>query len=291
MTGFASGTGAMDGARWSWELRSVNGRGLDLRLRVPDWIAGLEPALRTRLGQAMARGSVTLNLRVTREGETGALTLDTGALDTVLDALAEAESRAMARGLTLAPATAADLIGLRGVLDIGAAPELDTAPLKTALLEDFEGILSDFLDARAREGAALAEVLTQTVDRIAALTAEARALVPARGDALRAGFLAAVDRAALADLDEARAAQEIALLAVKTDVAEELDRLEAHVEAARALIASDTPAGRKLDFLSQEFNREANTLCSKAQHGAMTALGLEMKVAIDQLREQVQNVE
>ena len=292
MTAFAAAKGAQDGFSWTWEMRSVNGKGLDLRLRVPDWVDGLEAGLRARAGKALGRGNVSLNLRLLRDDGAGALAVNAAQLEDVLTAMSEVENRAMARGVTLAPATAADLLGLRGVLESGAGEDDTTALCKT-LLADFETVLAAFLDMRATEGRALAAVLTAQLDDIERLTDEAAQAAEARRPEMEQAFKAALARVMeTADTaDEARIAQEMALIAVKADVTEELDRLRAHVAAARDLLAAGSPVGRKLDFLSQEFNREANTLCSKAQNKALTATGLELKTVIDQMREQVQNVE
>ncbi|MCQ0093003.1 YicC family protein [Roseovarius sp. M141] len=292
MTGFAAGRGAEGPWSWTWELRSVNGKGLDLRLRVPDWIAGLEAALRARLSGAVARGNVSLTLRVQAEDTGGRLRVNSTQLDDVLAAMAEVEARAMACGLSLAPARPGDILSVRGVLET-ASDEADTDALKTALCDDFKSVLADFTAMRAREGAALHTLLEGQLSDIARLTedaaATAKARAPEMATALNTNLARVMDAASGAD--PARVAQELALIAVKADVTEEIDRLRAHVIAARDLLTSGAPVGRKLDFLAQEFNREANTLCSKAQSSALTAIGLEMKVAVDRMREQVQNVE
>ena len=292
MTAFASAKGSHEAHSWAWELRSVNGKGLDLRLRAPDWIEGLEAALRTRLSKTLARGNVTLNLRVQAEDQTGRLALNTAQLNDVLIAMAEVEAQAMDRGLSLAPATAADILGLRGVLEAGAGAQ-DSTALRAALLADFEPLLAAFVEMRESEGRALHDVLAAQLDQIEELTDAA-----ANAAEVRRPEMQSATRAALARVmdnsngaDEARVAQELAMIAVKADVTEELDRLYAHVQAARDLLAQGSPIGRKLDFLSQEFNREANTLCSKAQNAGLTAVGLDLKAVIDQMREQVQNVE
>jgi uncharacterized protein (TIGR00255 family) len=292
MTAFAAAKGELEGQSWTWELRSVNGKGLDLRLRVPDWIEGLEVGLRARLSKAVTRGNVSLSLRVQSEDRGGALTLNEAALECVLTAMAGIEARAMDRGLSLAPANAADIIGLRGVLETGGSAQ-DTGALCKVLLADFEGVLESFLDMRRAEGAALAQVLGAQLDEIEALTKEAAKVAVARKDEFEQSFRTALARVmeAASGVDEARVAQELAIMAVKLDVTEEIDRLHAHVGAARDLLAQGSPMGRKLDFLSQEFNREANTLCSKAQNTGLTRIGLGLKTVIDQLREQVQNVE
>ena len=292
MTAFASGQGQFETYSWVWELRSVNGKGLDLRLRVPDWIDGLESALRTRLGKAMARGNVTLNLRLSSEDQGGRQVLNPAQLDSVLSALSEVETQAMDRGVTLAPANGADILALRGVMEAGRA-EVDSTELSKVLLSDFEAVLDCFLAMRAHEGAALSTLLSGQINEIASLTEQsataAEARKPEAAQALRAALARVLENAD--GVDEARVAQELAVLAVKADVTEEIDRLRAHVAAVRDLIAAGSPIGRKLDFLSQEFNREANTLCSKAQNPALTKIGLELKTVIDQMREQVQNVE
>ncbi|SEN32824.1 TIGR00255 family protein [Gemmobacter aquatilis] len=294
MTGFAARKGQGAGIGWAWDLRSVNGKGLDLRLRVPDWIDGLEVALRAELGRAMARGNVSLTLRVTREASEApeALRINHSALRAVLGALATVEAAAMETGVTLRQASQTDVLGFRGVVEQGAADE-DTGPLRAAILADLPALLAEFTAMRAAEGAALQAVIAAQLDRIAALCDAAGQAVAARGatqaDLLRGQLARLLDSAEA--MEPARLAQELALLAVKTDVTEELDRLAAHVQAARALLDEAGPVGRKFDFLMQEFMREANTLCSKAQDLALTRIGLDLKTVMDQMREQVQNVE
>ena len=295
MTGFAARKGQGAGHSWAWDIRSVNGKGLDLRLRVPDWIDGLELALRGELGRALQRGNVSLTLKVTRDGlgDGGdGLRVNPPALAAVLTALGEVEAAAMAAGVTLAQATAADVLAVRGVLD-SSAVETDTTSLRTAILADLPALLAEFAQMRAAEGAALNAVIAGQLDQIARLTAEAGIEAAARRDAASGTLREALARVlAHADgVDETRVAQELALIAVKNDVQEELDRLAAHVTAARALLEESGPVGRKFDFLMQEFMREANTLCSKAQALALTRIGLDLKTVIDQMREQVQNVE
>ena len=292
MTSFASGKGTLGAYSWSCELRSVNAKGLDLRLRVPDWLDGLEAALRADLGKALNRGNVTLSLKVSRDEGGGTLALNPAAMAAVLDALTALEAEALERGLTLAPTSAGELLAQRGMMEAASAED-DTAPLSAAIRAAFPTLLEAFLQMRRDEGAALAEVLAGQISRIEELTATAATLAEARKEAmaetLKSNLARVLDSAAGADPD--RVAQELALIAVKADVTEELDRLGAHVRAAQDLLAKGGPVGRKLDFLMQEFNREANTLCSKSQSSDLTAVGLELKAVIDQMREQVQNVE
>lgn len=292
MTGFASGTAEHSPFSWTWELRSVNAKGLDLRLRVPDWIEGLETALRGVLGKRLGRGSVSLSLKLTREEGAGALTLNAGVLSSVLEGMRQIEETAMQAGVSLTPASAADVLAIRGVMEMRTTPD-DSAALRAVLLADFDAIVVQFLEMRAAEGRALDEILMRQIDQIDTLTSQATAVIETRKDDMERSLRAGLDKVLQnsADTDEQRIAQELALIAVKSDVTEELDRLTAHVAAARDLMAQDGPVGRKLDFLMQEFNREANTLCSKSQHTDLTRVGLELKTVIDQMREQVQNVE
>ncbi|MCV3270835.1 YicC/YloC family endoribonuclease [Roseobacter sinensis] len=292
MTGFASASGSLPPHAWDWELRAVNGKGLDLRLRLPDWIDGLEAGLRKLLSAEVKRGNLTLSLRLARDEQSGAMRVNEAQLASVLEAMAVIEGRADAAGVRLAPASAADIVTLRGVLE-QAATEDDAGPLAAALMTEAEALLADFNEMRVGEGAALRKLLLAQLDEIAALTAEAARLADARGatlaETLKRNLAKVMENTDAADPD--RVAQELALIAVKSDVTEEIDRLAAHVEAARDLIAEGGPVGRKLDFLMQEFNREANTLCAKAQNTELTRCGLALKTVIDQMREQVQNVE
>ncbi|WP_170371060.1 YicC/YloC family endoribonuclease [Ruegeria arenilitoris] len=292
MTGFASGKGALGPHSWSWELRSVNGKGLDMRLRVPDWLTGLEAALRADMSKQISRGNVTLSLRVAREETAAELKLNEGAMSAALDALAQAEELAVTKGVALAPSKASDLLMLKGMLD-AAAEDDDPAPLVEALKSEFGSLLAEFVTMRRDEGQALASVLSAQLDQIQTLTEQATELAERRkeamADTLRQNLARVIENSQGADPD--RVAQELALIAVKADITEELDRLAAHVVAARTLLEQEAPVGRKLDFLMQEFNREANTLCSKSQNSDLTTIGLELKAVIDQLREQVQNVE
>lgn len=292
MTGFAAGQGAKGDFSWTWEIRSVNAKGLDLRIRVPDWIEGLETELRKQVSGALKRGNVTVNLRLSREDTAGAQRLNSQQLDQVLTALAEIEQQAITRHVSLAPSTAAEIIALRGMMEQDEEAT-DTAQLRSTLVEDFQSVLASFCDMRSGEGATLRSVLAAHLDEIETLVIAAQAAAEARRpkarETLMLALAAVLDGAA--EVDEDRIAQELALLAVKSDITEEINRLHAHVKAARELVAAQSSVGRKLDFLMQEFNREANTLCSKSGDSALTSVGLDLKAVIDQMREQVQNVE
>jgi len=292
MTGFAALKGHHEAWSWTWDIRAVNARGFDLRLKLPDWIEGLEPAVRKAVAAAVTRGSVSVGLRLGREASAAGVALDAAALDRALTMLVEVSQAAVTRGIVLAPPSAVEIAQMRGVSD--AAPEVDdSAGLRDALLADLPGLLAAFNEMRSHEGAALKSLLEAQLAEVEALVAAGVAAAEARREAqgvnLRAALARVMDNTDGADPD--RVAQELALIAVKSDVREELDRLAAHVGQARSLLAGKEACGRKLDFLMQEFNREANTLCSKAQFQELTRIGLDLKALIDQMREQVQNVE
>lgn len=292
MTGYASASGAGQGFEWTWEMRGVNAKGLDIRIRVPDWIEGLEAGIRAVLTKSLSRGSVSVGLRIQAVDEGSAFSLNESHLTDVLAALDKIEDQAMARGISLAPSKASDIIGLRGVFE-ASSQEKDVKQLTQDLLKSLPALVDDFKSMRQTEGASLSDILENQISEISELTAKSAMVAEARKDemkdTLKANLARVLDNAD--GVDDARLAQELATLVVKSDVTEEIDRLKAHVDAARGLIAKGSPIGRKLDFLMQEFNREANTLCSKAQNVELTTLGLDLKTVIDQMREQVQNVE
>jgi uncharacterized protein (TIGR00255 family) len=290
MTGFARTEGAANGARWSWELKSVNGKGLDIRFRLPPGYDDLELPARERAARVLTRGNVQATLTLQMESSTPRVTLNEALLDEILEAARRVSERL---GTSLPAADA--ILGIRGVLEVteGELGEAERAELIGRLLDTFDLTLDALVVARAREGAALGAVLAQRLDAIESLTAAAEsspARTPESIAARLAEQIASLLEAAPA-LDAARLHQEAALLATRADIREEIDRLTAHVAAARTYLAQGSPIGRQLDFLAQEFNREANTLCAKSNDRALTAIGLELKLAVDQLREQVQNLE
>ncbi len=291
MTGFARAEGVDGGLAWAWELRSVNGRGLELRLRLPPGLDALEPAVREAAGAVLRRGSVTANLTIKRD-EPARLAADPAVLEQVL-----ALALALAGRIPDAPPPRAEaLLALPGVLRPAAAETADEAAAAAqagVLRAGFARAVELLAAARRSEGSRLAAILDGLLDEIAALHAAAAAQAAGQPAAQRQRMLDAVAPllAELPALPEERIAQEVAVLAARSDVREELDRLGAHVAAARALLAEGGAVGRRFDFLLQEFNREVNTLCSKSASAALTDTGLRLKAAIEQLREQVQNVE
>jgi uncharacterized protein (TIGR00255 family) len=293
MTGFARESGTLpDGTAYVWELRSVNGRGLETRLRLPNGLDVLETALREATAKRLKRGNVQAGLVVKRE-ERPRLAADPAALE---QALALALALAARIPGSAAPRAEA-LLALPGVMRAEAAEPDEAAEeaKRAALAAAYGRALEGLVAARAAEGARLYAVLAALLDEITALCAQAAleaADQPAMQQArLRDQLAALLGEGGVARIPEERLAQEVALLAQKSDVREELDRLAAHIEAARALLAEGEGAGRKLDFLVQEFVREANTLCSKSASVALTRTGLALKAAIERLREQAANVE
>jgi uncharacterized protein (TIGR00255 family) len=286
MTGFADLAGDAGGLAWVWEARSVNGRGLDLRLRLPSGYDRLDAPARAAAQKRFQRGSVSLTLSVEKAGEGAAPRVNRSLL---------AEYARLAREIAAesgtAPPRVDGLMALRGVIDAGdeSAAAADTAH-DAAILATLDEALAALAQARRAEGETTAAALARDLTEIARLTEEAGSLAALQPAALQAGLTARLAELATTIAPE-RLAAEAALLAAKADVREELDRLAAHVDQARGLLAGAAAAGRKLEFLAQEFNREANTLCSKSADLALTRLGLELKTAIDRLREQAANVE
>jgi len=290
MTGFARSGGMHAGTSWHWEVRSVNGRGLELRLRLPPGYEALEPRVREAAGRRVARGSIAISLNVQRDTVVSEIRLN----ETVLRQVLAAIERIRSHGDFERPRPDT-ILGLRGVLEVAerVEDEPQASAQHTAIMVSLEGALSGVLEARCAEGTRLEPVLLSQLADIQRII-DKLAKAPARSaDAVRVRLKEQLAKLLDADppLDEARLYQEAALLAQRADVGEELERLKAHVAAARDLIAASGPVGRKLDFLAQEFNREANTLCSKSNDVDMTRLGLELKAVIDQMREQVQNIE
>jgi uncharacterized protein (TIGR00255 family) len=290
MTGFSRVEGSAGRAAWHWELRSVNGRGLDVRLRLPAGAEAMEPKVREAVGRHLVRGSVTVSLSTESRGEAVRIRLNEEALAQVVKAAQHI------RELTDAAPPAADgLMGIKGVLEVVEAEESaeEAEARVAAMLATLEEGLRALVQARAGEGARLQAVLEANlaeVDRLVSLVAASPARTPdAIAQRLKEQIARLLDTSTALDPD--RLHQEAVLLATRADVEEELKRLNAHIAAARELLGEEGAVGRKFDFLTQEFNREANTLCSKANDVDITRAGLALKTVIDQMREQVQNIE
>ena len=290
MTGFAESAGGHAGVSWRWEVKSVNGRGLDLRLRIPPGLDGIEAPARKLAGSRFTRGSLQVSLTIEPQDCARGLKIDAAALAAVVKL-----SREIAAETGLAPARVDGLLALKGVIVSDEAVPMDEAARAhrdAAILEILAMAFDALAKARANEGAKLSALLAAQLDDVARLTEEAGAQAATQPAALKGRLEAQLqDLLAGGAVTPDRLAQEVALLAAKADVREELDRLAAHVHDARAMLKDGQGVGRKLDFLAQEFNREANTLCSKSADIALTRTGLSLKAAIEQFREQSQNVE
>ena len=290
MTGFARGHGLSGPYAWTWEIKSVNGKGLDLRLRLPPGWDAVEVPVRARVADALARGSVQATLTVERSGAVPTVRVNMPVLDAILAAVQQAGTKVAA-----APPSLDGLLGLKGVIEIAEAEENENErrAAEAAVIAGLADAIGALAQTRRSEGAALGRVLAARLDEIAALVERAERAPGRRPEAIRARLADQVATllAQSERFDADRLHQEAIVIAAKADVREELDRLVAHIDQARGLIKDGGPIGRRLDFLAQEFNREANTLCAKANDVELTNIGLELKAAVEQFREQVQNVE
>lgn len=290
MTGFGRADGVRGSDAWHWEVRSVNGRSLEVRMRVPSGLEALEPRIRELCAARLGRGSVNVTLGWQRTQAATAIRLNEAALADVAKALEVA-----GRHVKAAPPTLDGILGLKGVLEVVETPESEEEgeARTAAMLASFGRALDELVAARQREGERLAKVLGEQIAETARL-AERLDKAPERApERVMARLKEAIARLrqAASELDAERLHQEAMLTATRVDISEEIARLKSHVAEAQTLIAAAEPVGRRLDFLAQELNREANTICSKANDTALTRLGLDLKVVIDQLREQVQNIE
>jgi uncharacterized protein (TIGR00255 family) len=291
MTGFARSDGRNDKRSWAWEVKSVNAKGLDVRCRVPAGFERLEQPARERVKALFRRGNVTLALSVsTSQGEAG-YRVNQAVLGEMLATLPEIMKQVPDAGTP----SADGLLSLKGVIEPVEDDQSDDdrEALDGEILTGLDAALEELAAMRGDEGAKLSSVLNERLDDIGRLCGEAEKLAAAQPQAIHEKLKAQVQELLdeVPSLSEERLAQEAALLASKADLREELDRLKAHLEAAQGLMRADGGVGRKLDFLCQEFNREANTLCSKSQDVELTRIGLDLKATIEQFREQVQNIE
>lgn len=291
MTGFARAEGHDErGYGWSWEVKSVNSRGLDIRCRLPSGFDRLEIMVRAAVLARFERGAITVALAVAPPEGRVQLSINRGFLNQLM-----ALHKELAGRVEASPPRLESLLAIRGVVEAVAEEETEEGRERrdSQIIVTLDAALDALAVERAAEGERLTPVLCAYLDEIRDLTEEAERNAPLEAEALKARLKAQVARLIEAEpsLPEDRLAQEAALLMTRADVREELDRLAAHVTAARGLIERDGPVGRRLDFLCQEFNREANTLCSKAMDNELTRIGLDLKAAIERLREQVQNIE
>ncbi|MBL1404590.1 MAG: YicC family protein [Rhizobiales bacterium] len=291
MTGFSRVDGSQGNFSWSWELKSVNGKGLDVRWRLPFGYDFLEPELKSLVAKQLTRGNLQINLALDAQSVEKLPVIN----EAVLDAVVKMAEIVSARTNVSAPSIG-DLLAVKGVVEYSTVTSLEdeqTAIHNQALLVSFQEAVTGLANARLSEGAAIEAVLLDQVAQIEKLKLQIEADPSRSAEAIKKSLSEKIS-ALLNDgasLDEQRLYQEAAILATKADLQEELDRLAAHCVAARKLLGSEGAVGRKLDFLAQEFNRECNTVCSKANSTPVTQSGLQMKVVIDQFREQIQNIQ
>ncbi len=290
MTGFARKNGELNGDTWTWEIKSVNGRGVDIRARLASGYDSIEAKIRTIIAEQVSRGQINVNLQLTTATRVQSVQINQQALDIVIGAAGELQRDHIA----IAP-SADGLLALRGILELKDVAEDETTrqTRETAILGNLTEVVNDFVSDRQAEGEKLAAIMMTQMQEVERLIGEAGELASIQPEAIRTRLEQKITNliGERTDLPQERLVQEAAMLAVKADIREELDRLEAHVMAAKELLAAGGPIGRRLDFLAQEFNREANTLCSKSSDAKLTQIGLSLKTVIDQFREQVQNIE
>jgi uncharacterized protein (TIGR00255 family) len=289
MTGFARVDGAAAGYSWAWEVKSVNSKGLDLRFRLPHGFDQIEATARKLGAETFARGNLSINLTLQRPDRPPALDVNREVLEQMIALAAEYKG-------DREKVDVETLFGLRGVVEVIENQDEDEADIATrdaAIADDFSELMNALATARSDEGARMAVVVDDHIEQIASLTAEAAGLAEMLPAKRTERLMAQIEELLGSDnpVSEDRLAQEIALIVARGDIREELDRLVAHVGAARDLMAEGGAVGRRLDFLCQEFNREANTLCSKSSDLELTRIGLALKAAIERLREQIQNIE
>ncbi len=292
MTGFARAEGEHEtergSYRWIWEIRSLNSKGLDFKCRLPSWLDNLEADVRKLTTAQFSRGSINVGLQIRSDADESRVQLNEEVLSQIIAAAKVVETK-----LTCAPPTVDGILGLRGVLsleEIEEAPESRKTLVKV-ILSNFAEALNTLIVSRQSEGEKIQSVILQQVADIETLVGDARTTAETVPRAIQARLEAQLKDLLKDDFPTERIAQETALLAVKSDVREELDRLDAHISAAKTLLVEGVAIGRRFDFLMQEYNREANTLCSKAQTIELKKIGLDLKAVIDQLREQIQNIE
>jgi uncharacterized protein (TIGR00255 family) len=275
---------------WAWELKSVNAKGLELRLRLPPGWDSIESPVRSRAAEALSRGTVYATLSVNREGIPPVVRVNESVLAAVLATVGD-----IARRIDAAPPSVDGILALKGVIEVSEADEReeDRRAAEAAIMAGFDDAVAGLAEMRRREGDALGRVLAARLDAIAALSERAEVAPGRQPEAIKARLAeqVAVLLEASERFDADRLHQEAILIASKADVREELDRLASHVTQARRLIATGGPVGRRLDFLAQELNREVNTLCAKSNDVELTNIGLELKSVVEQFREQVQNLE
>ena len=294
MTGYASGSIQIGSVSLDLEIKSVNSKSLDLKIYLPEYISSLENELRQVASGKVFRGSVILKIKVSQQSElSNKYFLNDQILNTVFDKIQNIEKICEEKNIPLEPLKASDFFAIKGVWDENKNVSTLIGDMKSIILDKTNELIESLLQARKQEGQGLQAILAEKLESILSLHKAAEEVLPERSKHLETKFRSLIDEiiSENSQLDENKIEHEIAVIAIKQDITEELDRLEVHILSMQDLLNSTGAVGKKLDFLSQELNREVNTICSKSQYSALTKIGIEMKTLIDQFREQVQNVE
>ena len=294
MTGYASDTILVGDFSLDAEIKSVNSKSFDLKIYLPEYMTFMENDIRQLVSKQIARGSIVLKIKAKHNDEASSnFTLNNEVLNTAIDEIKTIEQKCDEKNIQFSPLTVLDFFSVKGVWEENKTSQTDTVELKSVMLDKLPELIKKFIETRRIEGQGLQAILVEKLSSIMELIKEIDKILPDRSRHLKKNFKTALDKIINEQnqVDENRLEQEIALLVIKQDIQEELDRLKVHIVSMQDLVNSSNVVGKKLDFLSQELNREVNTICSKSQYSDLTKLGIEMKTLVDQFREQVQNVE
>lgn len=294
MTGYASDTILVGDFSLDAEIKSVNSKSFDLKIYLPEYMTFMENDIRQLVSKQIARGSIVLKIKAKQNDEASSnFTLNNEVLNTAIDEIKTIEQKCDEKNIQFSPLTVLDFFSVKGVWEENKISQTDTVELKSVMLDKLPELIKKFIETRRIEGQGLQAILVEKLSSIMEFIKEIDKILPDRSRHLKKNFKTALDKIINEQnqVDENRLEQEIALLVIKQDIQEEIDRLKVHIVSMQDLVNSSNVVGKKLDFLSQELNREVNTICSKSQYSDLTKLGIEMKTLVDQFREQVQNVE
>ena len=294
MTGYASDTILVGNFSLDAEIKSVNSKSFDLKIYLPEYMTFMENDIRQLVSKQIARGSIVLKIKAKQNDEASSnFTLNNEVLNKAIDEIKTIEQKCDEKNIQFSPLTVLDFFSVKGVWEENKISQTDTVELKSVMLDKLPELIKKFIETRRIEGQGLQAILVEKLSSIMEFIKEIDRILPDRSRHLKKNFKTALDKIINEQnqVDENRLEQEIALLVIKQDIQEELDRLKVHIVSMQDLVNSSNVVGKKLDFLSQELNREVNTICSKSQYSDLTKLGIEMKTLVDQFREQVQNVE
>jgi len=294
MTGYASDTILVGDFSLDAEIKSVNSKSFDLKIYLPEYMTFMENDIRQLVSKQIARGSIVLKIKAKQNDEASSnFTLNNEVLNTAIDEIKTIEQKCDEKNIQFSPLTVLDFFSVKGVWEENKISQTDTVELKSVMLDKLPELIKKFIETRRIEGQGLQAILVEKLSSIMEFIKEIDKVLPDRSRHLKKNFKTALDKIINEQnqVDENRLEQEIALLVIKQDIQEELDRLKVHIVSMQDLVNSSNVVGKKLDFLSQELNREVNTICSKSQYSDLTKLGIEMKTLVDQFREQAQNVE